>query len=107
MSDLQGATTIQATGSHRRFCKANLLRMDHNQRAGFLEGVASSWLSIRLEALCTSVLALVAFLAVYEAQKSGTASQQAAAYAGLALSAAPSLTEMLNACLQVGHRRSK
>ena len=97
---LNGATTIQATGSHDRFCVANLKKMDHNQRASFLQACSSMWLSVRLEALCTSVLALTAVLAVYEVAENGTTSPQAAAYAGLALSAAPALTEMLNALLQ-------
>ena len=97
---LTGATTIQASGSQSRFLAAHLKRVNYNMRAVWHQRVCSTWLSVRLEALCTIVLGLTALLAVYEASEHGSASPQAAAYAGLALSAAPSLTEMLNGLLQ-------
>jgi ATP-binding cassette subfamily C (CFTR/MRP) protein 10 len=97
---LNGACSIQATGSQQRFRRANLKLMNHNQQAAFLVAVASKWLSVRMEALCTMLLTLTAVLAVYEATESGHRSTKAAAYAGLALSAAPALTDMLNFLLQ-------
>lgn len=96
---LQGAITIQATGAQPRFLAAHLKRVNHNMRADFHLTVCGMWLSVRLESLCTLVIGLTAVLAVYEADN-GTTSPQAAAYAGLALSAAPALTEMLNALLK-------
>ncbi|KAL1499953.1 hypothetical protein AB1Y20_012634 [Prymnesium parvum] len=96
---LHGAATIQVTQSLHRFERINVRRIDFWQRSELATEMVRSWLAVRLECLSTLIVTCTAILAVYEAS-SDQRSAGRAGYAGLALSVAPSFTDLLSFFLQ-------
>ena len=98
---LNGCSTIQAFGDVERMAAEQAARMDYSLRASFLSMAVGLWLEVWLQCMSSLVIGSAALFCVIEGATSGASGADArAAFAGLALTYAPQLTDNVNGLLQ-------